>query len=167
MKRVTPSLLIGEILEDRARFDSIVEAIPRPGLEAPLLAGGWSVKDTLAHIAWGDRENARVALARDLSAGSDLWDVSEDERNAKVVEASRDVDLDDVLAEYRDAFESYLHAIRSLSARELNEPFTLQGLTERAPGWRPWRLLYDPDHCALHGRVINESMTQLGASTQV
>jgi uncharacterized protein (TIGR03083 family) len=127
--------------------------VPRDRLQEPALPGGWSVKDVLAHIAWGDRQNAGVARARAL-VGSELWELSDDERNAVVVRDSRSQSLAQVLAEYRDSFSAYIAAMAELSDKELNEPERIANLTERVPGWLPWRILYDPDHYTDHRHAI-------------
>jgi uncharacterized protein (TIGR03083 family) len=162
MKQVKREELLATIRADRERFDRILDAIPRDQLTAPRLPGGWSVKDVLAHIAWGDREGIGVIRARAL-VGSELWEVSEDERNEAVVRESRSRSLDDLLAEYRAAFEDYAAAIGELSDDELNEPDRFSGLTERIPGWRPWRVLYDPGHYQDHGRTIRDAFTASSA----
>lgn len=158
MKRVTRDELLATIRADRARFDRIVGAVPRDQLTAPRLPGGWTVKDVLAHIAWGEREGIGVMLARALS-GSELWEVSEDERNEVVVRESRSRSLDDVMDDYRATFEAFTSAISTLSEDELNEPEHFKDLAARIPGWRPWRVVYDPGHYDDHGRTIHEAFT--------
>ena len=145
--------LLASIKRDRSRFDVIVGRIPEHRLEEPVLPGGWSLKDVLAHIAWADRENTGVARARALS-GSHLWELSDDERNAEVVKESRTQWLAQVMGEYRDSFSAYIAAMAELSDEELNEPERIANLTERVPGWLPWRILYDPDHYTDHGQAI-------------
>ncbi len=153
MERVTSDELLGRIRADRQRFDAILARVPRERLAEPLLPGGWSVKDVMSHIAWGDRQGIGVIEARAL-VGSDLWNLSEDERNEAVVRESRSRDLDEVLHEYRASYDDYLSALSQLSDEDLNEPERVAGLTERIPGWRPWRALYDPAHYNEHGETI-------------
>ncbi len=157
MERVTRDELLRRIRADRQRFDAILAGVPRERLAEPLLPGGWSIKDVMAHIAWGDRQGIGVIEARAL-VGSDLWNLSEDERNEAVVRESRSRDLDEVLQEYRAAYEDYLSALSQLTDEDLNEPERFSGLTERIPGWRPWRVLYDPEHYDEHGQTIESSV---------
>lgn len=152
-ERVTKAELLDQIRTDRARFDSVLDQVPHERLTEPALPGGWSVKDILAHIAWGEREALGVMRAREL-VGSELWNVPQDERNAAVVFASRDRSLDEVVDDYRSAFEEYLAELEQMAEDELNEPERIRGLTEGIPGWRPWRVLYDPDHYEDHARTI-------------
>jgi uncharacterized protein (TIGR03083 family) len=153
VERVTTDELLATIRADRARFDAVLERVPPELLEDPILPGDWSVKDVLAHIVWGDREGSGVMRARAL-VGSDLWQLPQDERNAIVVRESRSRALDEVMAEYRSSFDDFLVALEALSEEELNEPDRLAGLPEQIPGWRPWRVIYDPDRYADHGDAI-------------
>lgn len=153
VERVTNEDLLERIRTDRARFDAIVSRVPQDRLVEPLLPGGWSIKDVLAHIAWGDRQGIGVVKARAL-VGSELWELSEDERNETVVRESRSLSLDQVLEEYRASFRDYLVALSQLSDEDLNEPDRFAGLSEGIPGWQPWRVLYDPGHYDDHGQTI-------------
>jgi hypothetical protein len=165
MKRVTKKKLLGRIRGDRAHFDQIVRRVPHTRMTEPILPGGWSVKDVLAHVAWGEREGIGVIRERAL-VGSELWDLPEDERNAAVVGASRSRTLDEILSEYAIVFDEYVSAISELSEEALNEPARIRGLAERIPGWRPWRVLYDPGHYAEHGRAIEDALASDQPPTQ-
>jgi DinB family protein len=159
MDRVKRDELLATVHADRDRFDRILQSVPPALLTEPILPGAWSVKDVLAHIAWGEREGIGVVRAHAL-VGSDLWSLSEDERNEAVVSESRSRGLDEVMAEYRAAFQAYISAIEGLSDGELNEPDCFEGLSERIPGWRPWRVLYDPGHYEEHGRTIAAALSE-------
>ena len=163
MKRTRKDELLATVKADRERFDRIVQSVPSELLEKPILPGGWSVKDVLAHIAWGEREGIGVMRARDL-VGSDLWNFSEDERNAAVVQDSRSRPLDEVLLEYRAAFDEYVSTLSDLSEAELNDTGRFDGLSERIPGWRPWRVLYDPVHYEDHGKAIASACKECAAA---
>lgn len=157
MDRVSRDDFLATVQADRERFDRILQSVLPDLLTEPILPGGWSVKDVLAHVAWGEREGVGVVRARAL-VGSELWNLSEDERNGAVVRESRSRGLDEVLAEYRAAFGDYMSAISGLSEDELNEPNHFDGLSEGIPGWRPWRVLYDPGHYDHHGQTIASAL---------
>lgn len=158
-QRVRKDELLATIRADRAGFDEVVESVPRDLLTEPILSGGWTVKDVLAHIAWADHEGVGVMRARAL-VGSDLWELSDDERNEVVVRESRSRPLEEVLADYRAAFDEFVSAMEELSEEELNEPDRFRGLSERIPGWRPWRVVYDPDHYRHHGDAIRAAFAE-------
>ena len=56
------------------------------------------MKDILAHIAWYEREMIGMLRAHAV-AGSDLWDVSLDARNAAIYEINAGRPLGEVQAE--------------------------------------------------------------------
>ena len=147
---VNKTQLLDMIRIARAEWEALLAEIPPAWMTEPGVEGEWSVKDVIAPIAWGERENLGVAQARAL-VSSDLWQVAEDERNAAVFEQNRDRDLHDVLAESRHVFQQYLEAVDALSEEDLNDPRRFQGLPE---GWRPWRILYDPTHYHVHAQPI-------------
>lgn len=150
--------LLGRIRRDRERFNAVVARVPRQRLEEPSVAGAdWSVKDVLWHIAWGDRRSAGVTRAKAL-VGSDLWRLSEDERNAAVVREGRSRSLADVEREYRESYAELMAEIERLTDAELNDPGGWRLFAETVPGWLPWRILYDPGHYEAHGRWIEEGL---------
>ena len=61
------------------------------------MVGKWSVKDLVAHITWSESEMVGVLAGRAL-VGSDLWSLTNDERNEIVYQQNRDRPLDEVLA---------------------------------------------------------------------
>lgn len=122
---------------ERARLDAAVASIPHERMETPELDGGWSVKDVVAHITWSEREMVGVLRQRAL-VGSELWELSQDARNAAVYEENRARPLDDTLDEARRVFAELRAEIARLSDAELNDPAAIVGL----PGEiTPWRLL--------------------------
>ena len=155
--------LLAAVRRDRARFDAVLEQVPHDRMTDPVLPGGWSVKDVLAHIAWGERESIGVIKARAL-VGSPLWEVGQDSRNAAVVDESRSRPIDAVLDDYRTTFAEFVAALEELSDDELNTPERFDHLPERAPGWLPWRILYDPGHYEDHAGTLEKALPLLRAS---
>jgi uncharacterized protein (TIGR03083 family) len=142
--------LLAMVRRARAEWDALLAGVPRERVTEPRLPGGWSVKDVVAHMAWGEREAIGVVAARAL-VGSELWRLDEDARNAAVYAENRERPLDEVLAEAQDVFDRYLAALESLSEAELNDASRF----DRMPAdWRPWRVLYDPHHYAHHAADV-------------
>lgn len=123
--------------DERARLDAALAGIPRERLETPGTDGGWSAKDVLAHITWSERELVGVLRQRAL-VGSELWDLSQDDRNAAVYEQSRTRTLDDVLDEVRRNFAELRAEIARLSDAEMNNP---TAIADMPGGLTPWQLL--------------------------
>jgi len=142
--------LLGLIERDRAHWETLLGSIPEAWMTEPGVEGEWSIKDIIAHIAWGERENLGVVHARAV-VGSELWQLSEDERNAVVFEQNRSRELGDVRADSRRIFHRYLEAVAALTEEDLNDPSRFAQMPE---GWRPWRILYDPGHYQGHADSI-------------
>ena len=153
---MSKSQLLDTIKAARAEWEALLAEIPVAWMTEPGVDGEWSVKDIVAHIAWGERENVGVVQAHAL-VGSELWQLSEDERNAAVFQQNRGRELRDVLAESHQVFPQYFAAVASLSEDELNDP----GRFKDMPGeWRPWRILYDPTHYQVHAQSIRAWLAQ-------
>jgi uncharacterized damage-inducible protein DinB len=122
---------------ERTAFDATISHISRERLEAPGAAGVWSVKDIVAHVSWAEREMIGVFQRRELT-GSDLWRLSQDERNAAVYAQNRGRTLDDVLDEARGVFAAMRAEIARVSDEQMNDP---QLIAKAPEGLTPWQLL--------------------------
>lgn len=123
----------------RLEWDTVIARVPVDRLTEPGLAGGWSVKDLIAHVAWSEREMIGVIRERAL-VGSPLWELSQDERNAAVFAENRDRPLADVLAEERTLWDELRPGLESLTDDDLNDPSHFRDLTEAIPGVPPWQI---------------------------
>jgi hypothetical protein len=148
--QITKAELLTMIRSARAKSETLLAEIPLALLTEPGVIGEWSIKDIIAHISWGERENIGVVRAPAM-VGSELWQLSEDGRNAAVFEQNRSRSLEEIVSESSQVFEEFLAAVESLSEEELNDPSGFPGMPV---GWRPWRILYDPTHYEEHGQSI-------------
>jgi Mycothiol maleylpyruvate isomerase N-terminal domain len=142
--------LLSMIQNARIDWELLLAGIPEAWMTEPGVAGEWSVKDVVAHIAWGEQESLGIAEAHAV-VGSELWQLSQDERNAAVFEQNRRRELQEVLADAQQIFHRYFEAVAALSDEDLNDPSRFAGMPE---GWRPWRILYDPGHYDGHAASI-------------
>ena len=90
----------------RAEWDALMGRIDEARMTEPGVEGDWSVKDIVAHVTWYEREMVDLLRARAL-AGSDIWNLPLDERNAAIFEQNRKRTLADVLAESRAVFQQF------------------------------------------------------------
>jgi hypothetical protein len=116
----------------------------------PVLDGGWTIKDVVAHIEWSERELVGVARQRAL-VGSPLWALDQDARNAIVYTENRDRDLDDVIRDERQSYDELLPLLEALSSEDLVDSDRWDRMV---PGVPPWRIfaggtfLHYKDHTA-------------------
>jgi DinB superfamily len=125
--------LLSMIQSARTDWELLLAGIPEAWMSEPGVVGEWSVKDVVAHIAWGEQESLGVAEAHAV-VGSELWQLSQDERNAAVFEQNRRRELQEVLADAQQIFHRYFEAVAALSDEDLNDPSRFAGMPE---GWRP------------------------------
>ena len=85
--------------------------------------------------------------------GSELWDLSQDGRNAVVFEQNRHRPLRDVLAEARRVYEQLLEGLQSLSEEELTDAGRFR---EMPAEWLPWKIIADNtyEHYLAHAPAI-------------
>lgn len=122
---------------ERARLEAALARISPERMLTPGAAGAWSAKDIVAHITWAEREMVGVLRQRKL-AGSELWNLSQDERNAAVYAESYARPLGDTLSEAQSVFAALRAEIERLSDTEVNDPALIAGMPA---GLTPWQLL--------------------------
>ena len=81
--------LLKTLTETRAAWEALLAQIDEERMFQPGAAGNWSVKDVIAHVTWGESEIAPV-LRTHVLAGSDLWNLSDDERNEITYQQNKD-----------------------------------------------------------------------------
>ena len=122
---------------DRAEWEALLAQISEERMLEPGAAGAWSVKDVIAHIMWGEREMIGVCQQHAL-VGSDLWNLTDDERNPIMVAEQRDRSLQDILREEKQIYAQLLSAVQSLSDKDFNDPHRFRYMPE---DWLPWKVI--------------------------
>jgi len=90
-----------------------------------------------AHVTWGESEIAPV-LHTHILADSDLWNLSDDERNEITYQQNKDRPLHDIVNQERQAYTALLEAVQMLSDEDLNDPHRFKHMPQE---WRPWQLI--------------------------
>ena len=149
MKRAN---LVDRIRTTRREFEALLEGLSPRQMTQPGVAGEWSVKDMLAHIAWYEREEADFYGEIDVE-GSPLWRLPQEPRNQKLFEQARHRPLQEVLADFREAHERLLSVVERLSEEDLATPGRFLGTS---PEWPPWRRIavHSCDHDREHIDMI-------------
>ncbi len=129
--------LLPMLIETRASWEALLASFTEEEMQKPGIAGSWSAKDVVAHISWGEREIA-VVLRTHVLAGSDLWNLSYDERNELTYQQDRDRSLRDIVQEEQQAYMELLAAVQSLENDDFINPHRFQDMPEE---WQPWQLI--------------------------
>jgi uncharacterized damage-inducible protein DinB len=123
------------------------------GLDANTLAstpvaGEWTIKDVLAHVAaWDDFHAARAELAL-AGREAEIVSVEVDERNAKLLAERRNWPLDQALKAAIESRQRYLELFSSVGDEQLVRPVHLPWMETSVWHWAYWRARHDAAHAA-------------------
>jgi uncharacterized damage-inducible protein DinB len=154
------AMFICTLKKARQEWETLLAQIGEEQMLQPGAAGKWSVKDVIAHVTWGEREIAPVMRTHVL-AGSELWNLSDDERNEIVYQQNRDRSLHEIMNEERQAYADLLAAAQTLSDEDLNDSHRYKQMPEE---WVPWQLYAGNTfkHYQDHMPSIREWLAQRG-----
>ena len=122
--------------ETRAEWEALLTQIGEARMQQSGATGKWSVKDVIAHITWGEREITPVMRSHVL-AGSELWELSDYERNEIVYQRNRDRSLHEIMSDERQAYANLIEAAQTLSDEDLNDSRRYKHMPQ---DWIPWQL---------------------------
>ncbi len=125
--------LLAELNQENADWQALLDDIGFTNMMQPEVAGGWSIKDIVAHITgWRRRTVSRFQAALNHETDyttpwpKELQD--DDEINAWIYESNRDRPLADVLSDSREVFQQLVDAINAFSDDELQDPQRIEWL---------------------------------------
>ena len=130
------TVFINTLKQSRAEWEALLAQVDEERMLQPGAAGKWSVKDVIVHVTWSEREMVPIMSTREL-VGSELWELSDDERNEIVYQQNRDRPLQEILQEEQQAYADLFEAAQTLSDDDLNDPHRFQQMPQE---WVPWRL---------------------------
>ena len=135
-------------------WESLLDRVGKPEMSHSGVAGEWSVKDIICHITWFEREMVGLLQARAL-IGSDLWNLSQGQRNRIIFEQNQDRSLEDVLAEARLVHQELSLTLQSLSDEDLNDPSRFDNMPA---DWSPGKLIAENtfEHYQAHAPAIQD-----------
>jgi len=131
------AVFLEEFQQTYQEWQDLLAQVPPQRMTEPGAAGVWTVKDVIAHVTWGEREMVGVLKERAL-AGSDLWGVSQQERNQAVYEQNRHRSLADVQQEARQVHAELWALCQALSEGELDDPSLFKDMPLDT---RPWEYI--------------------------
>ncbi|MHB8596835.1 MAG: ClbS/DfsB family four-helix bundle protein [Ktedonobacteraceae bacterium] len=127
---------INTLKQAREEWEALLTQISEAQMLQSGATGKWSVKDVVAHMTWGEREIAPVMRSHVL-AGSELWELSDYERNEIVYDRNCNRPLDEIMSDERQAYANLIEAAQLLSDEDLNDP---QRYRHMPQDWIPWQL---------------------------
>jgi hypothetical protein len=118
---------LDDLKNEQAAFDHLLNDIGEAHMTQPDVAGGWSIKDIVAHLTgWRKRTVARLQAAlRNEPTTAPPWPAdlqTDDEINAWIYAASRDRSLSEVLLESRAVFAQLLETLSAFPETALQDP---------------------------------------------
>jgi hypothetical protein len=121
----------------RAELEAALGRVAESRMAEPGVSGVMSVKDIIAHIAWFENEMVDLLENRTL-AGSDLWDLPSDDRNAVIYDMNQGRSQEDIRQEAMQVYEQFSLALETLEDEELHDPTRFRNMPA---DWVPWQLL--------------------------
>ena len=127
---------------ERAHWEALLSKVGETRMTEPGVAGDWSVKDIVAHVAACERGLVSMleAASRGESLGFPILDHPDvDYSNALIFARNRDRSLEDVLAESRQIFQQLLSLAQALPEEMLLDPQRTEWFVQ--PRWGESRAL--------------------------
>ena len=118
---------LNEMKDEQASFEALLDEIGEAHMTQPDVAGGWSIKDIVAHLTgWRHRTVARFQAAlRHEPTPPTPWPAhlqTDDEINAWIYAANKDRPLSDVLEESRVVFAQLVETLSAFPEAALLDP---------------------------------------------
>ena len=124
-----------ELRDEQAAWEALLNEIGEAHMTQPEVAGGWSIKDIVAHVTgWRRRSVRRLqALLKHEPDFSPPWPPElreDDEINAWIYQANCNRSLAEVLSESRDVFQQLVETLDAFSEDGLRDLRRILGLEE-------------------------------------
>lgn len=116
--------MIAHIQQSYAAFEAGLAPLNAGQMTAPILPGGWTVKDALAHLTVWQRRALDLIAPVDPPRvpgipPSGIADNQIDEFNRRFYAQHKDQSLPDVLAAFRESYRQLLETVQRLSEADL------------------------------------------------
>lgn len=135
---MSTDLFQGLLDDGRTAWNALLSRVPPERWTDPGAAGQWSLKDLVAHIAWGEEEMVQLLRTHDFTMGSALWLLEANERNRMVYVQRRRWPLDLVIGYEAETYANLRSLVVTLDNVELNDAARFTGLPRQ---WRPWQFI--------------------------
>ena len=143
--------LLTELRTEQAAWEALLDEIGEAHMTQPEVAGGWSIKDIVAHLTGWRRRTVRrfQALLHHEPDFSPPWPPElrdDDEINAWIYEANRDLPLSEVLSDSRKVFQQLVETLDAFSEEELQDLRRTLGLEEEPVSGSPFFAHFHEEH---------------------
>ena len=157
--------LLAELRHEQASWEALLDEIGEAHMTQPEVAGGWSIKDIVAHLTGWRRRSVRrfQALLHHEPDFSPPWPTElqeDDEINAWIYEANRDRPLAEVLSDSREAFQQLVETLDAFSEDELQDLRRTLGLEEEQVSGSMFARSFPPGARARNARLAGEGETR-------
>jgi hypothetical protein len=117
----TKESLLARIRAGHEELEAALARIPEEQMQTPILHDGWSVQDTLGHLAfWQDLLGARFAALRAGQTPDPVTDM--DALNARILTDFRHLSLEEVREREQAAYQQIIDMIENATDKELFAP---------------------------------------------
>jgi hypothetical protein len=116
--------LLERVTRSRAEFEALMAKFSDELLLRPVLPGGWTAKDALAHVAWWQRRGLVVinAVVNGLEPEYSLDESDVDNVNRNTYETNRLRPIADVRREETESYRALMALVESLPDDDLSNP---------------------------------------------
>jgi hypothetical protein len=123
---ISKTQLLAELNNENASWQTLLDDIGEANMTQPEVAGGWSIKDIVAHLTgWRRRTIRRIQATRNHERDfTPPWPSElqvDDDINAWIYESNRDRPLADILSDSREVFQQLMDAIDAFSDAEIQD----------------------------------------------
>jgi Protein of unknown function (DUF1706) len=118
--------LIRAMQSARAEWESVLALTSEDRMTLPVLHGGWSVKDTIGHVAYYERwlqDWLEAAVRGQVTVASHRDLLGVDARNAIIWGENKDRPLSEILDESRYVFDRLFQIVKLLPEADLLAPY--------------------------------------------
>jgi uncharacterized protein (TIGR03083 family) len=137
-RQMSKAELLARIDAEHEQLLTLLQRLTDEQLQQPVLEGGWSVKDVLAHISWWEQRMILVLEAASrgeappslLQPGED-WEIAIARLNQETFLANRERALDDVRGSFQRSFQQSVAAVAALSEEQIFDPAALGAVLSR------------------------------------
>ncbi len=127
--RMTKATLLQSMRDARARWDAVLSEIGAECMTTPVLHDGWSVKDTIGHVAYYEKWLQRwieAAVHGKVTVASHRDILEVDQRNALIWKENKNRSLNEIIVESKYVYERLYELVKFLPERDLLDPYTYE-----------------------------------------